>query len=125
MRTSALPRSRRKALLPLRLHPQASPRRRARSQRALLNPHHRPPARSHRAHNRIASQALPLPRRHGAARRRSHPTLPRQYHGRREHGLEPRQQGAERGSPQARGGAEEEVAHRLVDELGDPEEGDL
>lgn len=89
LRPSSLPRSRRKTLIPLRLHPQTSPPRRTRRQRPLIHSYHRPSTRSHRPYHRIPRQALPLPNRHRRPRRRSHPTLPRIDHGRHHPGRGP------------------------------------
>lgn len=103
MRTPPLPRSRRETLLALRLHPETGARRRARGQRAVLHPHHSAAARSHHPYHGVPRQAGALPRGDGGSRRRGYPALPRLHYGRRQHGRQPRQQGAQRGGQPPRG----------------------
>lgn len=83
LRTPPLPRSRRKTLLPLRFHTKTSPRHRNDYKPTLLHPHHSPSTRGHHPYNGISRQNFPLPYSPRTSRRRSYPSIPRIYHGRR------------------------------------------
>jgi DNA replication licensing factor MCM5 len=75
LRTTTQPRSRGKTLLTLRPNPQTSPPKRSRAQRPLFHPNHRPAARGHHPHYRIARQTHPISHSHNRPCRRSYPAI--------------------------------------------------
>ena len=80
--TSPQRRSGGKAIVALCLDPATSARRRARSQRTLLDPHYCASARSHYAYHRIYSQTDTFRHCDRSSRRAGHPALPCVHHGR-------------------------------------------